>query len=70
MADKVRLNLQLPQELYNQLEVLAEESSTTLSDVVRRSLALMQTAHLGKKRGNHLGFAKNPEKLDQEIVGF
>lgn len=70
MTEKVRLNLQLSGELYSELETMAEESSTTLTEVVRRSLALMKAAHMGKKRGNHLGFAKNPEKLDQEIIGF
>ncbi len=70
MAEKVRLNLQLSSELYSELEIMADESSSSLSDVVRRSLALMKAAHMGKKRGNHLGFAKNPDKLDQEIIGF
>ena len=70
MADKVRLNLQLSEELYNELEVLANDSATTRSDVVRRALALLKAAHSGKKGGRHLGFAKNPEKLDQELIGF
>ena len=70
MAEKVRLNLQLSEELYNELEVLANDTATTRSDVVRRALALLMAAHAGKKGGKHLGFAKNADRLDQEIIGF
>ena len=70
MSEKVRLNLQLSEELYNELEVLANDTATTRSDVVRRALALLQAAHKGKKRGSHLGFVKSAEKLDQELIGF
>jgi metal-responsive CopG/Arc/MetJ family transcriptional regulator len=70
MAEKVRLNLQLSEELYNELETMAADSSASRSDVIRRALALLKTAQNGKKGGRHLGFAKNPEKLDQEIIGY
>ena len=70
MAEKIRLNLQLSEELYNELEIMALDSSTSRGDVIRRALALLKTAQTGKKSGRHLGFAKNPEKLDQEIIGY
>jgi metal-responsive CopG/Arc/MetJ family transcriptional regulator len=70
MADKMRLNLLLSTELYEELEALADDSGGSRSDVVRRALALLKTAQSGKKSGKHLGFAKNPEKLDQEIIGY
>jgi metal-responsive CopG/Arc/MetJ family transcriptional regulator len=70
MADKVRLNLQMSEELYNELEAMATDTATTRSDVVRRALSLLKAAHSGKKRGNHLGFVKSAERLDQEIIGF
>jgi metal-responsive CopG/Arc/MetJ family transcriptional regulator len=70
MAEKVRLNLQLSEELYKELDAMANDTATTRSDVVRRALALLKVAHTGKKGGKHLGFAKNPERLDQELIGF
>ena len=70
MAEKVRLNLQLSEELYKELDSMANDTATTRSDVVRRALALLKAAHTGKKGGKHLGFAKNPERLDQELIGF
>ena len=70
MAEKIRLNLQLSEELYNELETMASDSSATRSDVIRRALALLKTAQTGKKSGRHLGFAKDPERLDQEIIGY
>ena len=70
MAEKVRLNLQLSEELYKELDDMASDTATTRSDVVRRALALLKAAHTGKKSGRHLGFAKNPDRLDQELIGF
>ena len=70
MGHKVRLNLQLSEELNRQLDELAMNSATTKSDVVRRAIALLKTAEKGVKDGKHLGFSAKAEKLDQEIVGL
>ena len=70
MAEKIRLNLQLSEELFNELEEIASDTATTRSDVVRRALALLKAAHAGKKSGKHLGLARNADRLDQEIIGF
>ena len=69
MTEKVRLNLQISDELNQQLEQMAEIGSTTKSDIIRRALALMKVAQRGAEEGKHLGFAKDADKLDQEIVG-
>ena len=69
MNDKVRLNLQISDELNQQLELMAENGSTTKSEIIRRALALMKAAQMGAAQGKHLGFAKDVEKLDQEIIG-
>jgi predicted transcriptional regulator len=70
MSEKVRLNLQISEELNKQLEAMAENSSTTKTEIIRRAMALMKAAQRGVAEGKHLGFAKDPEKLDQEIVGI
>ena len=51
MAEKVRLNLQLSEELYKELDAMANDTATTRSDVVRRALALLKAAHTGKRSG-------------------
>ena len=70
MAEKVRLSLQVSEEINRMLEQIAEEASTTKTDVFRQALALMKVAHDGKRAGQHLGFVKDPKKLDREIVGL
>lgn len=69
MSERVRLNLQIPEELNRQLEEMATSNSTTKSEIVRRAFALLKAAHRGVSEGKHLGFVKDAEKLDQEIIG-
>lgn len=70
MAEKVRLSLQVTEELNRLLEEMADESGTTKSDVLRQALALMKVAQDGKRQKRHLGFTSDPRKLETEIVGL
>jgi predicted transcriptional regulator len=70
MSEKVRLSLQVTDELNRLLEEMAEDAGTTKSDVLRQALALMKAARDGKKRERHLGFVSDPRKLETEIVGL
>ncbi len=70
MAEKVRLSLQISGELNRMLEQIADEAQASKADVSRQALALMKVAHDGKKQGRHLGLAKDPSRLDTEIVGL
>lgn len=70
MAEKVRLSLQVTEELNHLLEEMAEDAGTTKSDVLRQALALMKAAREGKKHERHLGFVSDPRKLETEIVGL
>jgi hypothetical protein len=70
MAEKVRLNLQVSNELNNVLEEIAGSNGSTKTDVIRQALALMKVAHQAKRNGKHLGVVADPEKLDTEIVGL
>lgn len=67
---KVRLSLQISEELNRMLEEIADETQATKADVFRQALALMKVAHEGRKQKRHLGFARDPAKLDTEIVGL
>jgi predicted transcriptional regulator len=68
--EKVRLNLQISQELNRAIEEIAESSGTNRTDVIRQALALMTVAHSAKKDGRHLGIVADARKLDTEIVGL
>ena len=68
--EKVRLSLQVSQELNQALEEIAETTGTNRTDVIRQALALMKVAHSAKKDGRHLGIVSDAKKLDTEIVGL
>jgi metal-responsive CopG/Arc/MetJ family transcriptional regulator len=68
--EKVRLNLQVSQELSNVLDEIAESSGGNRTDVIRQALALVKIAHEAKKEGRHLGLVSERSKLDTEIVGL
>lgn len=70
MAEKVRLNLQLSDELNRILEEIAEDTGSSRSDVIRQAVALMKVAHDGKKEGRHLGLVTDAKRLETEIVGL
>ena len=70
MAEKVRLSLQVSDELNRLLEEMADDAGITKSDVLRQALALMKAARDGKKDKRHLGFVADARKLDTEIVGL
>ena len=70
MATKVRLNLQVSEELNTVLENIADSSGSTKTDVIRQALALMQVAHNAKKNGKHLGLVADADRLDTEIIGL
>lgn len=69
-TDKVRLNLQVSQELNRTLEEIAESAGSNRTDVIRQALALMKVAYTAKKEGRHIGLVSDPRKLDTEIVGL
>jgi hypothetical protein len=70
MADKVRLNLQVSNELNTVLEEIADSSGSSKTDVIRQALALMKVAHSAKKNGKHLGLVTDADRLDTEIIGL
>lgn len=68
--EKVRLSLQVSQELNQVLEEIADSTGSNRTDVIRQALALMKVAHAAKKEGRHIGLVSDPRKLDTEIVGL
>ena len=69
MTERVRLNLQLSEEVAKALDEMAETNAVTRTEVIRQAILLMQLAHREKRNGRHLGFTDRSDKLDTEIVG-
>jgi len=71
MARKIKLTLELSEDVNNALEEIAEESGTTKSDVLRKAIGLIRAANSEKKKGHELGFIDpKSEKVVTHIVGL
>ena len=70
MSNQVkRLSVVISDELDDLIDELAAEARTSRTEVVRRALAVMKAFKQQKAIGrNHIGFVKDPQKLDAEIV--
>ena len=70
MANKVRLNIEVSEDLARLLDNLAEEEVVSKTEIVRRALAVMKSYREQIKIGrSHLGFARDGDKLDLELLG-
>lgn len=63
-----RLNINLPEPAYEELEILAKESGRTLTEIVRESLRLRVIAHDERKAGNRLAIVDRHNKIVKEIL--
>ncbi len=68
--NNVRLSLDVSSELNETLELVAQETHSSKSDVLRKSIALLEMAVREKKLGNHLGVFNDKQKIVKEIIGF
>ena len=71
--NRIRLSLDVSQELNETLEKLAYESDTSKSELLRRAIALMELAVDAKGHGQKMGvFEKvaQEDRLVKEVVGF
>ncbi len=70
MAGKIRLNLQVSEQLNSDLDEMADSTGSNRTEVIRQALALMKIAHQARREGRHLGLVSDPSKLDTELVGI
>jgi predicted transcriptional regulator len=71
MARKIKLTLELSEEVNTSLEQIAEENGTTKSDVLRKAIGLIKAANSEKKKGRELAFIDpKSEKVVTHIVGL
>ena len=68
---KVRLNIEVSAELADLVETLARTEGTTRSEIVRRGISVLKAFKEQREAGRpHLGFAKDPQSLDAEVLGI
>lgn len=70
MSDKIKLSLHLSRDTDERLERLCDESGITKSELLRRSLALMEIAIDIKKKGNHLAVLNKNDHKVSDIIGL
>ncbi|OGT42004.1 MAG: hypothetical protein A3F42_04375 [Gammaproteobacteria bacterium RIFCSPHIGHO2_12_FULL_37_34] len=66
----VKMSLHLSPETNDMLEQLSQDNHLTKSDLLRKSLALMQVALKNKKKGNHLVVLNDKGEKEGEIIGL
>jgi predicted transcriptional regulator len=70
MVAKVRMNIEVSQDVADLLEQLSREEATTKTEIVRRALSVLKAYKQQKQKGRaHLGFTSDPTKLDAEMLG-
>jgi predicted transcriptional regulator len=66
-----RISIEVSDDVAELLNRVADSQQTTMTDIVRRALAVVKAAEKQKIRGiEHLGFARDANKLDVELVGL
>ena len=66
----IRLSLDVSPELNNALNEMAKKTHTSKSDVLRKSVVLMELAVNEKEKGRHLGIVDQNNQVIKEIVGL
>lgn len=66
----VRLSLDVSSELNTMLDEMAEKTHSSKSELLRKSIVLMEVAVREKEKGNHLSVVSNNQKIIKEIVGL
>ncbi len=68
---KVRLNIEVSQDLADLLDTLASSEDTTRTEIVRRSLSVLKAFREQQAVGRgHMGFTADPRSLDAEMLGI
>jgi predicted transcriptional regulator len=65
------MNIEVSQDVAAFLEQLAEDESTTKTEIVRRAISVLKAYKSQKAKGrSHIGFTSEADKLDAELVGI
>ena len=67
---KVRLNMEVSEDLVKLIDNLADKEYVTRTEIVRRALAVMKAYDTQIQRGkSHIVFTSEPKDSDVEMVG-
>ncbi len=66
----IRLSVDVSPEFYKMLGIMAEESHSSKSDVLKKSVVLMNVALDEGKKGHQIGILGKDDKLITKIVGI
>ena len=67
---QIRLHLDVSPEFFYAIDEIAKKTHSSNSDVLIKSIALMEVAVQEKEKGNHLGVVDKDQKILKEIVGL
>ncbi len=68
---KVRMNIEVSQDVADFLEQIAKEEATTKTEIVRRALSVMKAYKNQRQVGrSHIGFTSDPAGLEAEVLGI
>ena len=68
--ESIRLSLSVSPELNARLDVLAQSSHTSKSEILRKAIALFDVAAQAKAQNNRLGVLDQDKRLVSEIIGI
>ena len=68
--EKVRVSLDISPELNEKLQAMARDINGTRSEVLRKSLALLDVALEATRNGKKIGIADRSDQFTTEIIGF
>jgi hypothetical protein len=63
-----RLNINLPESVYDTLQRLAQQTNRTMTDIIRTALSLVKIALETDAKGNKLAVVSPDGKVLKEIV--
>lgn len=66
----VNLKLTIPDAVLERIEKIAEESGTSVGEILRRALQLFDVAHHSVKEGKRVGIFDANGRLEREFIGL
>lgn len=70
MGEKVRLNLEITKETYDEFRLIGEIEGCSFTTIIRQGIALLKIARDAKQDGKHFGLSSDMNNLDTVIVGI
>jgi hypothetical protein len=66
----IRLSVDVSPQFYKMLDKMAEESHSSKSDILKKSVVLMNVALDEGKKGHQVGIIDKDDKLITKIIGI